>query len=94
MKPVKEYLTEEQLEDLASRSMFRYGKGIAKDGEFTEIKKNTFNIITQVKQGSHEKRTVHLESTPKGFRWKCTCSSKKNFFCQHCVAVGLHSTKA
>ncbi|MBX4204789.1 MAG: hypothetical protein KW788_01210 [Candidatus Doudnabacteria bacterium] len=89
MKPLREYISEDALEDLATRSNFRYGKGIAKDGEFTLVKSNTYNHIAQVKQGHHEKRTVHLESTPKGLRWKCTCTSKKNYFCQHCVAVGL-----
>lgn len=94
MRPVKEFLTEENLEDLASRSYFRYGKQIAKDGEIEIIKQNTFNIIAKVKQGTgHESRTVELMSTPKGFRWKCTCTNKKNLFCQHCVAAGLFQTK-
>ena len=93
MKPVKEYLTEANLEDLASRSNYRYGKAIAADGIFTPEKINTFNIIAKVKQGTHQTRTVHLESTSKGFRFKCTCSNKKNFFCQHCVAVGLWASQ-
>ncbi len=91
MQPLKSFLTEEQIEKLASRSNFRYGKSIAEDGEFTVLKTNTFNLIVKVKQGSHESRTVTLESTHKGFRWKCTCSSKKNFFCEHAAAVGLFS---
>lgn len=89
MTPLKYILTLEQLEDLASRSNFRYGKAMAKDAEITPVESNTFNMIATIKHGTHQKRTVILESTPKGLRWKCTCSSKKNFFCQHCTAVGL-----
>ncbi len=90
MKPVKTLITPELLEDLATRSNLRYGKAIAEDGEiqFTN-KTNTFNLVADVKNGNKEKRTVHLMSTTKGFRWKCTCSNKKDLFCQHCVAVGF-----
>lgn len=89
MKPIKSFLTEEFLEDLASRSYFRFGKQIAKDGDVKIQKTNTFNIVAKVQHKEGEMRTVELMSTPKGFRFRCTCSAKKNFFCQHCVAVGL-----
>jgi hypothetical protein len=94
MKPLREYITEQELEDLASRSNFRYGKSIAENSEFEVLKSNTFNLIVKVKHGNHETRTVHLESTPKGFRWKCSCTSKKGYFCQHAVAAGLSTIKS
>ncbi len=87
MKPLRDFLTEEQIKDLASRSYFRYGKEIASDGDVKIIKQNTFNVLATVHNG--QARTVELTSTPKGFRYKCTCTNKKNLFCQHCVAVGL-----
>ena len=93
MKPLKSFLTEENLEDLATRSYFRYGKQIAKDGVFTVLDANTFNLKVRVQHKNGEARTVLLESTPKGLRWKCTCTSRKDLFCQHCVAVGLNSLK-
>jgi len=89
MKPLKSFLTEEFIEDLATRSYFRYGKGIVKDGDVTMLEQNTFNLIAKVKHGDGQTRTVKLESTPKGFKYKCTCSNRKDLFCQHCVAVGL-----
>lgn len=91
MKPIKTFLTQEFLEDLASRSNFRYGQAIAEDGDVTVLGKNTFNIVAKVKHGNGEKRTVELMSTPKGFRYRCTCTSRKDLFCKHCVAVGLSS---
>jgi uncharacterized Zn finger protein len=89
MHPINELITREFLEDLATRSNFRYGKNIAKDADFEFEKINTFNIIAKIKNHGHETRTVELMSTTKGFRWKCSCSSRKDLFCEHCVAVGL-----
>ena len=91
MKPILELVTPEELEKLASRSHFRYGQQIAEDGKITFSKVNTFNRVAEVEHGNSQKRTVQLMSTTKGFRWKCTCSARKDFFCQHCVAVGLVS---
>lgn len=93
MKPLRTFLTEEQIEALATRSYFRYGKQIAEAGDVKVLKTNTFNIVARVQHAKGEARTVELMSTPKGFRYRCTCSSRKNLFCQHCVAVGLAALK-
>lgn len=90
MEQLANLIATEQIEKLASRSHFRYGKQMAEDGEVTITKSNRFNLEATVKFGGHEARKVNIISTPKGLRWKCTCSSKKGFFCQHCVAVALH----
>lgn len=79
----------EQLEKLASRSNFRYGQEIFKNGAIEIIKSNTFNIIAKVKSKNKNTRTTELFSTSKGFRWKCTCTGRKDLFCNHCVAVGI-----
>ncbi len=89
MKPIKSLLTLEEIEDLASRSYFRYGQAIAKAGDVTIQETKTFSIVAKVKHGHGELRNVKLESTPKGLRWKCTCTNRKDLFCQHCVAVAL-----
>ncbi|MEO8065518.1 MAG: hypothetical protein ABI643_01520 [Candidatus Doudnabacteria bacterium] len=89
MKPLNSLLTLEELKDLSSRSHFRYGQAIADAGDVQIHEKKTFRIEARVKHGDGQRRTVMLESTPNGLRWKCTCSSRKGFFCQHCVAVGL-----
>ena len=92
MLPLKDYIQPEQLTELASRSNFRYGKDILKNGEVSFIKTNRFNSVATVKPIRAEKRTTELHSTSKGLRWKCTCTGKKNYFCEHCVAVGLALT--
>lgn len=34
-------------------------------------------------------RTVTLLSTAEGLQWSCTCTTRQNFFCKHCVAAAL-----
>ena len=89
MKPIQILITTELIAELASRSNLRLGKAIAEDGKFEVEKTNTYGITARISHKSGQSRTVHLESTPKGLRWKCTCSSRKDLFCQHCVALGL-----
>gem|GEM_PF-2305044 len=89
MLPITSLITPDQLEKMASRSNFRYGKEIFKDEEIKFDKINTFNLIATIRNRSRETATVELMSTTKGFRWKCTCTNKKGIFCHHCVAVGL-----
>ena len=89
MKSLKSFLTEELLEGLASRSNFRYGQQIAKDGDVKVLKTNTYALVARVKHKDGQARTTELMSTPKGFRYRCTCTSRKDLFCKHCVAVGL-----
>lgn len=90
MKPLKELITADLVQEMASRSHYRYGKQIAKDGEFKVTKENTFNYLAEVKSGNHKPYSVAIMSTTKGFRWKCECSNKKDYFCEHCVALSLH----
>ena len=93
MNPINNLVTEKVIENLASRSNLRYGKQMAQEDSVTFIKHNSHNIVAEVKHGNSEKRTVQLISTPKGLRWKCTCTSKKDLFCNHCVAVALSAIK-
>ncbi|MGE5392725.1 MAG: SWIM zinc finger family protein [Candidatus Saccharibacteria bacterium] len=93
MKPILTLVTEEQLEELASRSNFRSGKQISEDGTINFSKRNSFNLIAEVKVNNSEKRTVQLISTPKGLRWKCSCTSRKDLFCKHCVAAAFAANK-
>jgi hypothetical protein len=91
MKPVATLITIEEITGLASRSNLRLGKAIAEDGKFEEAEKsNKYVNIVNISHKSGQTRVVRVESTPKGLRWKCTCNSRKDLFCQHCVALGLH----
>ncbi len=90
MKPVATLITLEEITKLASRSNLRLGKAIAEDGKFEIEKSNPYVNMVKISQKSSQARTVRVESTSKGLRWKCTCNSRKDLFCQHCVALGLH----
>ncbi len=92
MQPIKTEVTEELLKDLASRSNFRLGKDIAKNGAITFMQSDVLHMVARVEFRNSQTRTVDVLSTPKGIKWKCTCSSRKDLFCQHCVAVGLTVT--
>lgn len=89
MKAVKELVTRELLKEWASRSHFRYGQDIAKNGTITFDTVNAFHVVAKVAFRGGQTRTVDVLSTPKGLRFKCTCTSRKDLFCNHCVAVGL-----
>jgi uncharacterized Zn finger protein len=90
MKPITEMLPLKLIEQLASRSNYRFGKNIAEDGEIKITKENTFNRIATVKRKNASPQTVELMSTSKGLRYKCSCSAKKDNFCEHCVALALY----
>ncbi len=89
MLPLKSLITAEQIKDLASRSNYRYGEKLSQDAEIVINKENTFNIWAAIKLGNKTAHEVELQSTTKGFRWKCSCTSKKDYFCEHCTAVAL-----
>jgi uncharacterized Zn finger protein len=36
-----------------------------------------------------QRRRVELVSGSNGLEWSCTCSSRKDLFCKHCVATAL-----
>jgi hypothetical protein len=90
MKPIVQLVKLEDIHKLASRSNMRLGKAIAQDGQFENEKINPYVQQVKITHKSGQARTVKVESTPKGLRWKCSCSSRKNSFCQHCTALGLH----
>ena len=92
MKPVTSLLTTDLIEDLASRSHMRYGKLIAEDGKITITKQNAFNIIATIENSNKKAQTTELTSTSKGFRWKCSCTNRKDTFCEHAVALALFVT--
>lgn len=92
MQSILSFLTTENLKELASRSHFRYGQDLAENSEIKITKQNTFNILADIKLPKNNKiLKTELNSTTKGLRWKCSCSNKKNYFCEHCVALGIYS---
>lgn len=89
MKPVRTLINAKQIEELASRSNFRYGKTLVKDEAFKITKENAYNIHALVKHSSKLEYLTEFSSTSKGFRWKCSCNAKKDYFCEHCAGLGI-----
>lgn len=89
MKPILEIITESTVTDLASRSNLRFGKTLLKNEHVKIVKQNTFNIDGKVQHSKSQEYDTWLGSTSKGLRWKCSCTSKKEYFCEHCVALSL-----
>jgi hypothetical protein len=89
MKSIISLLEPENLKTLASRSNYRYGQEIARDDEIKITKSNTFNILAEIKPFGKQTTITELHSTTKGLRWKCSCTNKKSYFCEHCVAIGI-----
>lgn len=88
MLPIKHLITEEEVEKLASRSHLRLGRQMSEDWNISYTKTNVFNIHADLKH-KNTLEQVEISSTSKGLRWKCTCSNRKNYFCEHVVAVAL-----
>lgn len=89
MQAIQAELSEDILKNLASRSNFRYGKDINKNGHITFTQDDVLHMVAKVEFRNSQTRTVDVLSTSKGIKWKCTCTSRKDLFCKHCVAVGL-----
>ena len=86
---LKQLLTVEEIEKLASRSNLRFGKQILKDAKIVITNTNVFRRVATVTYKNNPSQTVDLLSTNKGLRYTCTCTSRKNMFCEHAIAVGL-----
>ena len=76
MKPIVTLITEDAILKLASRSNLRLGKAIAEDGHFEIEKSNPYVNEVKITHKSGQPRTVRVESTAKGLRWKCSCNSR------------------
>lgn len=88
--PLKQLLTVEEIESLASRSNLRFGKQILKDAKIVITNSNVFRRVATVSYKNNPLQTVDLMATNKGLRNICTCTSRKNMFCEHAIAVALH----
>lgn len=90
MKPVATLITINEINKLASRSNFRLGKAIFKEARFQIEKSNPYVCEITIAHKNGLPRSTRVESTAKGLRWKCSCNSRKDLFCEHCVALGLY----
>lgn len=87
--PLKNILTEEKILELASRSNFRLGKQIFSQGDFKVNNQNIFHLNIEVKYKT-KNPIADLLSNHKGLKFSCSCSAKKNNFCEHLVVASLY----
>jgi uncharacterized Zn finger protein len=79
---------------IARPSDLRSGGEIAREGEVELLDVKPGSVVARVKPVGGVRRTVTLCETPRGLSWKCSCSSRKDFFCKHCVAAGIVASAA
>ena len=90
MQSISDYLSAEGIKNLAMPSNYRLGAQLAKEGRVELIENERSKIIAKVKGGQGSSgRTVTLKASKSGLEYSCTCSKKPDWFCKHCVAVGL-----
>jgi hypothetical protein len=87
--PLLKQLSVTEIEKMASRSNFRFGKQLLKDAKINVQTNNVFRRIATVSYKNHPEQKVEFLSDHKGLHYKCSCSNRKNMFCEHCIAVAL-----
>lgn len=87
--PLATILSQKEIEKMASRSNLRFGKQMAESAKIVFTLQNIFHITATVEHKNAALQTVDLLSTNKGLQFKCSCTNKKNVFCEHCTAVAL-----
>jgi uncharacterized Zn finger protein len=87
MPSVADLVGPSAIEKLAIPSNIRLGRELAAQGavEFLEFGP----LVVKAKVRINQTRTVELRSVRGKLAWKCTCRSRADMFCKHCVAVAL-----
>jgi uncharacterized Zn finger protein len=89
MPSVADLTDEDSLLRLSSSSNFRLGQEIAESGGVEIVEFGPVKVVAEVTPPGGVKRTVILVSSGQRLRWKCTCTSREDVFCKHCVAAGI-----
>lgn len=87
MASVAELVDEATLHLLATPANFRLGHDIVAAGGVDLIESTPERVTAKVT--GDQARTVELRATEQGLKWKCTCTSRKDLFCKHCVATAI-----
>ncbi len=89
MPSVADLTDEEALLRFSSSSNFRLGQEIVENDGVELVEFGPLKVVANVTPPGGVKRTVTFMSTPEGLRWRCTCTSREDLFCKHCVAAGI-----
>jgi uncharacterized Zn finger protein len=89
MPSIADLTDEDSLLRLSSSSNFRLGREIAESGGVELVEFGPVKVVAEVTPPGGVKRIVTLISSGRDLRWKCTCTSRVEVFCKHCVAAGI-----
>ncbi|MEW6144427.1 MAG: hypothetical protein AB1598_05355 [Thermodesulfobacteriota bacterium] len=89
MPSVADLTDEDSLLKLSSSSNFRLGQEIAESGGVELVEFGPVKVVAEVTPPGGVKRTVTLFLSGQRLGWKCTCMSRVDVFCKHCIAAGI-----
>ena len=89
MPSVADMTDQDSILRLSSRSNFRLGREIADAGGVELVEFGPLKVVAEVTPPGGVKRKVTLESASGALKWKCSCTSRAEVFCKHCVAAGI-----
>ena len=89
MPSVADLTDQDSILRLSSRSNFRLGQEIADAGGVEFIEFGPVKVVAEVTPPGGVKRLVTLTSSGWSLAWTCTCTSRVEVFCKHCVAAGI-----
>lgn len=91
MTAIDAYLRLASVKARARPADFRLGREIAAHGEVEILEREPDRILAKAGRKDHkiQRRQVELRATTAGLTWRCTCTTKRDLFCKHCVAVAL-----
>jgi uncharacterized Zn finger protein len=87
MSSVADLVDPDHLRRLATRSNLRLGEEIVRQGGVELIEFGPSKVVARV--GGGQRRKAELDSTPQGLAWRCSCTSRRELFCKHCVALAI-----
>lgn len=86
-KHLSELLRADKVKALATTANRHMGEQMTETGEVVIEINTPYRVKGRVKPYSGQIRTVELLSTDEGLKWHCTCTSRPDYFCNHCVAM-------
>lgn len=91
MTGIAAYLRLASVKARARAADFRLGKEIAAHGQVEIVERADDRILAKAGRKDHkiQRRQVELRATTAGLVWRCSCTTKRDLFCKHCVAAAL-----
>lgn len=89
MSPVRDLVSPDIVDELATPSNVRLGQEILEGDEVEVTSSDPGRIMFRVGGILTGHRRAELWSSADGLHWECTCTSNPDLFCKHLVAAAL-----